>query len=197
MKREDFIVGLRSPIALLALLLAACGQPAAPAPAPSAAAAADCNKTASRTVAFTAPDAQDVVETRSIGADCKSAFVMISVRKASGEPLWAWASANPWPGDRGVNGSANAPGAMDDFLKGWANVKIDTTAALPDWPQRANVFKDDLGAFMHTPLDRAQYIDVRAKALPRLCHATGIESGLCIYYDPASGSVIEVFQSGA
>jgi len=59
------------------------------------------------------------------------------------------------------------------------------------------VFKDDLGPFMHTPLPRDQYLDVRTKALPRLCHATGVESGLCIYYDTNSGAVFEVFQNGS
>ena len=179
--------------ALLALALGACGAPSQNAAAPSAAAAADCNRSAHVIVPFTAADAQDIVEARAIGDDCKNAFVLMTVRKATGEPLWAWATPHPWL--HGDDSGAITQAAMDDFLKGWAKVHVDTTASLPDWPERTT-FKDDLGPYMHTPLQRDQYVDVRNKALPRLCHAIGLESGLCIYYDASSGVAFEVFQSG-
>ena len=177
--------------AIASLALLSCAPPAPQAATAPTDAAADCNKTAYSTIAFTAPDAQDVVETRSIGKDCANAVVMITIRKATGEPLWAWATTYGWLG----NGAADQPGAMDAFLKSW-KPKVDTTAALPDWPDR-EIFKDSLGAFMQTPFDRDQYLEIRAKALPRLCHATGIESGLCIYYDPSTGVAAKVFESGA
>jgi len=180
--------------ALASFALAGCAPPPAKPATASAAAADGCNLTHRTSAAFTAPDAADIVETRSIGASCADAVVVITVRKATGEPLWAWASPHPWLGPSAGEGAPEAA-AMDAFLTGW-RAKVDTTAGLPDWPER-DVFRDSLGAFMHTPFERDQYLDIRAKALPRLCHATGVESGVCIYYDPASGSVSEVFQSGA
>jgi hypothetical protein len=84
---------------------------------------------------------------------------------------------------------------MDAFLDNW-NVRIDTTASLPDWPQRERVFTDQLGAFERSPFDRDAYIEIRNKAYPRLCYATGIESGECVYLDTASGAVLKVYESG-
>jgi hypothetical protein len=177
--------------AALALSLLSCAPPAHEAATDPQAPAGGCDKTAYSTIAFTAPDALDIVETRSIGKDCANAVVMITIRKASGEPLWAWATTHGWLG----NGAGAEPGAMDAFLQSW-KPKVDTTAALPDWPDR-DVFKESLGAFMHTPFDRDQYLEIRGKGYPRLCHATGIESGLCVYYDPSTGAVFKVFESGA
>ena len=173
--------------ALLAALLAACGsktQQSAPI------AATDCSEAVRTAVSFSSPDTPDIVETRSIGDHCASVAIVIIVRKATGEPLWAWASARPWLGQS----DANDPAAMNAFLQNW-KPKVDTTAALPDWPERT-IYETSLGPFMSTPFDRDQYLDIRAKAFPRLCYATGIDSGLCIYYDVNSGEVSEVLKNG-
>jgi hypothetical protein len=178
--------------AFLALALCACAPPAPQAAAPPR----DCNAVSTKTIAFTAPDAQDVLETRSIGRDCKDVFVLLTIRKASGEPLWSFSTPHGWGADRTVEGSGDDPAAMEAFLENWS-VKIDTTGALPDWPERERVFQDDLGAFMHTPFPRDQYLEIRSKEYPRACYATGFESGECVYYDTNTGVVFKVFDSGA
>jgi hypothetical protein len=176
--------------AVLALALAACGDPT-----PVATAVTDCNKIKTETIAFTAPDAQDVLETRSIGDTCKSAVVVMTVRRATGEPIWAFATPHPWLANTEGEGEAGAAAAMDAFLESW-NAKIDTTASLPDWPQREQVFTEQLSAFERSPYDRDAYLELRGKGFPRLCYATGIESGECIYLDTATGVAFKVYESG-
>ncbi len=171
--------------------LGACSLPQQQAQAPAA--AANCDKSAANVVAFTAPDAQDVVEARSIGADCAKAVIVLTVRNQKGEPVWAWASAHSWAGDR--EGGAT-PEAMDAFLADLAKVTVDTTASLPEWPERDTVFAGELGAYMSTPYDREAYNEIRNKAYPRLCHATSMESGACVYVDTQTGVVFKVFESG-
>ncbi len=179
---------LSLPLAALTLL-AACSEPT-----PVAAPVADCNKVKTETVAFTAPDAQDIVETRSIGDTCDKAVVVLTVRRATGEPIWSYATPHPWLPRNDGGGEGAAAEAMDGFLENW-NAKVDTTASLPDWPQRERVFTEQLSAVERTPYDRDAYLDLRNKALPRLCYATGIESGECIYLD-ATGVAFKIYESG-
>jgi hypothetical protein len=174
--------------ALIAAALAACA-PKAHESAPIA--ATDCNEIIRAPVLFSSPDAPDIVETRAIGDHCATAAAVLIVRKATGEPLWAWATAHPWLRQDG----AGDPAAMDAFLRSW-KPRVDTTAALPDWPER-DVYKDSLGPFMSTPFDRDRYLEIRAKAYPRLCFATGVDSGACIYFDTGSGQAFEVLENGA
>ncbi len=183
-------------VAAALAVLAACAPPApkeeAAAPAPS-----ECVKVVKKTVAFTAPDAEDVIEARAFGADCRAGFIELTVRRADGKPLWLWGSAKSWlriAPDQGED--ANAPDPVEQFLQAWVNVGIDTTANLPDWPQRKTAFKDQLGAFMMTPFERDQYLDIRTKAAPRLCFAAGIDRGECIYYDPQTGEAMKVLETG-
>jgi hypothetical protein len=182
-------------ISLAFLTLAACGASQQTAETPSAAPVAGCDRSATQVIAFTAPDAQDLIETRSFGPDCGNAVVMILVRRADGAPLYAWSTAKPWPSDR-AGGPVNGE-SMQNFLQQWGMVSVDTTMALPDWPQRQQAFTEQLGAFMSTPFVREEYLDIRRKALPRLCFATGIESGTCIYYDAQANSAAKVLDTGS
>jgi hypothetical protein len=188
-------------MAAFAALLSACGgrQQSAEAPKSAPAAApANCDKVVRHPVAFTTPDAQDAVEARALGPDCARAALFIIVRRADGVPLYSWAAPYGWTSQRiqGDTPEARAA-AIDQFLADWANVRVDTTASLPDWPQRENVFKDQLGAFLSTPFEREQYLDIRRKAAPRLCFATGLDSGECIYYDAQNGAAVKVLETGA
>ncbi|MGE3302452.1 MAG: hypothetical protein AB7M12_05005 [Hyphomonadaceae bacterium] len=186
--------------ALAAMLFAlACSPAEKPAEtAQSSAAPADCARVVRRTIAFTAPDAQDVIEARAIGPDCDAAVVVFSLRRADGAPLWAMARAHAWARDPG---GAYAPShdaaAMDAFLTEWANARQDTTAALPDWPERENVFKDQLGGLNATPLPREQYLDVRRQGAPRLCFAADAETIDCIYYDAQKGEARKILEIGS
>jgi hypothetical protein len=182
---------LRITILLAALLTGACDQATqAPSDTPTASAAqSGCDKSAKQIVAFTAPDAADVVEARAFGATCAQAVVMLVVRSADGAPLSVWSTAHPW---LGAGAQADGDAALDSFLSEWVKVKVDTTTSLPDWPQRATAFKDQLSAFMTTPFDRDAYLDIRAKGAPRLCFATGVSSGQCLYYDVKAGAAPKV-----
>jgi hypothetical protein len=181
--------------ALALLFLAGCDNGAKNAAPPTETAQQGCERTATQVVAFTATDAQDLVETRSFGPDCRNAVVMIIIRRADGTPLYAWSTAQPWVADRTV--SVTTGEQMQNFLQRWAQVSVDSTLALPDWPQRQQAFTEQLGAFMSTPLPREQYLDVRSKGAPRLCFATGIEGGTCIYYDAQANTSLKVLDTGS
>lgn len=191
---------MRTVLLLAALLTSACGQDAPPPadpPAPAAAVAqSGCDKSAKQTIAFTAPDAADIVEARAFGPTCANAVVTLVVRGADGTPLSVFSTAHPWLVGVAAD-PASADAAVDNLLREWVQVKVDTTNSLPDWPQRANAFKDQLGAFMTTPFDRDTYLDIRARGAPRLCFATGVSSGQCIYYDAKSGTAPKVLETGA
>ncbi len=176
-------------------LLAACGKTHTADATTSTTATAGCDLTATQIVAFTAPDAQDLIETRSFGPDCRNAVVMITIRRTDGAPLYSWSTAQPWVADRTVS-STNGE-EMQNFLQHWAQANVDTTLAMPDWPQRQQAFPDQLGPFMSTPLPREQYLDVRSKGLPRLCFPTGIDSGTCIYYDAQANAAVKVLDTGS
>ncbi len=183
-------------LGLALLALAACGAPQLAAEAPAAAAPViGCDHSTTQVIPFTAPDAQDMIETRSFGPDCNNVVVMMIVRRADGAPLYAWSTAKPWPSDR-AGGPVNAE-SMQNFLRQWGMVSVDTTMALPDWPQRQQAFTDQLGAFMSTPFAREEYLEIRRKALPRLCFATGIETGACLYYDAQTNLAARVLDTGS
>lgn len=179
----------------LALLLAACGKAGTETASSVTPAPTGCDRTATQIVAFTAADAQDLVETRSFGPDCRNAVVMITIRRMDGAPLYAWSTAQPWVADRTVGVATGEQ--MQNFLQHWGQVSVDSTLALPDWPQRQQAFTEQLGAFMATPLSREQYLEVRSKGVPRLCFATGIEGGTCVYYDAAANAATKVLDTGS
>jgi hypothetical protein len=193
---------MRIGLSVLAAILAlgGCGpsKPVDPAGVANTASARDgCALTAREPVAFTGPDAQDVVEARAFGPDCRNVFVMLTLRAADGRPLWIWATAQPWlPPQTEESVDPAASGVIEQFLADWAKVKVDTTQSLPDWPQRETAFTDKLGPFLSTPFTRDRYLEIRAKAAARLCYATGIGRGECIYYDAESGSAQKVLDSG-
>jgi hypothetical protein len=188
---------IRSALAAATLLMAvACSQPA-PETAPVAPLAeTGCDHAVTQTIAFTAPDAADTVEARALGPDCRNVFVLVTVRRADGKPLWVWATEKPWL--RLADSASDPTGAngVQTFLNDLVKVRIDTTAQLPEWPQRTTAFADSLGAFLATPFQRDQYLDIRARAAPRLCLATGIAHSQCIYYDAQAGDAVKVLESG-
>ena len=187
--------------ALAALvLLAACAPPAPEtAAAPETPLEADnCNRNAAATIAFSAPDAVDVVEAHSFGPSCDKTFVVFTVRNAEGAPLAVWSTMQPWlaPRPSAEGESKVTVEMMDEFLGEWVKVKVDTTTSLPDWPQRATAFKDQLSAFMTTPFSREEYLDIRARGAPRLCFATGVSSGQCLYFDARNGAAPKILDTG-
>lgn len=179
--------------ALFLFSLAACGQTSS---APEEAAAdVGCEHVASQNVAFSAPDAADTLEARAFGPDCHSVFVTLTLRRVDGRPLWIWATEKPWL-QAGQQSDADGAAAVEQFVNDWVKVRVDTTAQLPEWPQREKAFADSLGAFLSTPFERDQYLDIRNRAVPRLCFASGVARSQCVFYDAQSGDAIKVLDSG-
>lgn len=157
--------------AFLALLvfaaLAACQRE----PAPTA-----CNLSVTHEIAFTAPDAKDVVTAQTMGASCDRAIAHYAVVAADGHPIWAWTAPMPR-----VFGAAFADANveyMQSFLERWAAPRLLRTAEAPAWP---------LTGTAHTTLDRATYDDIRARDLPMLCHLSGTGRETCVFWEPAAG----------
>lgn len=176
-------------------VLAACGQDASGPDETLAAAEPGCEHIATAQTPFTAPDAADNVEARAFGPDCRSVFVTLTLRRADGKPLWIWATEKPWL-QAAPQGDADGAVAVEQFVNELVKVRVDTTAQLPEWPRRETAFADSLGAFLATPFERDQYLDIRNRAAPRLCFASGVARSQCVFYDAQSGVAIKVLDSG-
>lgn len=153
-------------IALFALLTLAACAPQAP---------SRCDVSFDREIAFTAPDARDVVTARAFGPSCDRTIGVFSVSSADGHPLWAWAA----PMDQAF-GDAHAEAdaeAMRVFLERWSQPTLAHTSEAPAWP---------LPQTARTTLDRVTYEDIRARDLPMLCHSTGTGVEACVFWEPAA-----------
>ncbi|HVV31633.1 MAG TPA: hypothetical protein VHC73_00290 [Vitreimonas sp.] len=135
-----------------------------------------CNVIATNTVAFSAPDARDVVTVRATGPSCDKAVGLYTIRDAEGNPIWAWAISLK----QGFGDVADAKGAqLPAFLSRWAKPTISRTGTIPDFARLAEG---------QTTLDRLTYQDIRARNLPMLCHFSGTAKELCIFWEPAAGA---------
>lgn len=132
--------------------------------------------------AWTAGDAQYSVEATSAGPDCARAVATFVVRDASGAPLYAEAHLAQHVM---VLADAADAAAMEAALGEWTNpansTVMNSTAALPDWPARAN--GPENGEFPFYPAegaDRDSYLALRQANVPLLCYVHGMESMACL-----------------
>lgn len=153
-------------LSAVAAMLASCA-PTAP---------ARCDLEATRTVALTGPDAEDRISARAIGSACDKAVGLIEVRTFEGYPIWSWSA--PLAHRFGDVFAAQDTEAMQAFLERWTDATIATTNAAPAWA--------DLRAGQ-TTLDQFTYDDIRARALPMLCHYSGTARETCVFWEPAAG----------
>lgn len=180
---------MRALLIAIAVIAAAC-SPKAPADAPLG---ADCNHAVSRTVAFTAAEAKDTVEARSIGDTCNTAVVVWTLRDATGKPLWthsapyAWLSAPTDP---------RSVAEMLTFLERWAGVAIDDTSASPAWALESEGGPEGWGASGGSMFTRNTYETIRTARLPRICVPTTSERYQCIFYDAQAEAVDVHFAGG-
>ena len=180
---------MRALLIAVAAIAAAC-SPKAPADAPRG---GDCNHVISRTVAFTAANARDTVEARSVGPSCETAIVVWTLRDAAGKPLWThaapyawlWASADPRASDE-----------LRTFLERWAGVAVDDTSASPAWARDKAGGADGWGASGGSMFARDTYETIRTARLPRICVPTTSERYQCIFYDPQAEAVDVHFAGG-
>lgn len=157
---------MRPAIFLLALGLAACAPRGG----------TDCTLSFDREIAFTAPDARDVVTVRALGPSCDQTILVYAIASEDGHPLWAWTAPAPRAFGDALQG-ADAE-MMRAFLERWAAPRIERTSAAPAWPLREGA---------QTTLDRLTYEDIRARDLPMLCHLSGIALETCVFWEPAAG----------
>lgn len=157
---------MRFLLVALVLLAAACAQQPREA----------CDVTETNVIAFSAPDAHDVVTVRATGPSCDKAIALYAIRDAEGRPIWAWASSIK----QAFGDVVDAKGAhLDEFLKRWSKPTITTTASVPDFSRLAPG---------QTTLDRLTYQDIRARNLPMLCHFSGTAKETCIFWEPVAGA---------
>lgn len=135
-----------------------------------------CDLSATRSIVFTAADAEDRVIARSFGQDCAHAIGVYTITAADGRPVWAWAT--PLPRAFGDTFEGADADEMRAFLERWSAPAVLTTSAAPEW---------DVLAPGQTTLDRLTYDDIRARNLPMLCHYSGTARQACVFYEPAAG----------
>jgi hypothetical protein len=156
---------VRAPIFAAALFACACSPHGA-----------QCDLTETRTIAFSAPNAHDVVTARATGPDCEKAIGLYAIRDGEGNPIWAWAV----PLKQKFGAVTDAKGVqLQAFLQRWTQPTITRTSAAPPWPRLAPG---------QTTLDRLTYEDIRARDLPMLCHFSGTAEEICIFWEPAAGA---------
>lgn len=156
-----------------ALALAAC--------APRAVSGA-CDFDVSRTLAFTAADAEDSLQVRSLGPTCDKAIGLFVLRTADGFPVWSWSA--PLAHRFGDAFGPQDHEQMQDFLRRWAEPRLTTTETAPAW---ASLPAGE------TTLDQLTYEDVRARNLPMLCHFSGTARETCVFWEPAAGGAGHMF----
>lgn len=136
-----------------------------------------CDVTLSRDLAFTSVEARETVTVRSFGPSCDKAVALFELRGADGHPLWSWSA--PLPQAFGDVFPADKPEQMRAFFERWAQPTLATTQQAPAWP---------LLAPGQTTLDQLTYDDIRARDLPMLCHASGTNRQVCVFWEPVAGA---------
>lgn len=157
-----------------------------------------CTKPASREVAFTAPDAKDVLAATALGKDCEQAAVVLTLRTADGKLLWSHASL---AGDTGAfipddeTKPVDAAKVLADVMKSMVdNARIAPSTVAPDWPEGAERPQQESGLYVTTTLDRAAYLEQRAKGAATLCISYVMGRTGCAIRDPDSGYVSDFYE---
>lgn len=193
--------------AALALLASGCSPQAAP-EAETAGAAGESKPTAGlcvapvkREVALTAADAKDVLEAAAIGADCETATLLVTLRKADGALLWTHSirATDTWAFVPDDDSKPVVPAeAMASFLADvFKEVRIEKTGAGPDWPEGAERPEDPSGLYFLTPMSRDAYLILREKNVPTVCLQAEMGTSYCVAFDPEFDDVANTFYSAS
>ncbi|MBP6013414.1 MAG: hypothetical protein KBA31_14410 [Alphaproteobacteria bacterium] len=177
--RVDWIVALT--LASLAL-----GEPAVVSAAPSS---ARCASTVTRTIAFTEAHAHDVLEVSAAGVDCAKAVVTVSIRRANGVPVAAFAVPFAWL--REIDpAKPMTRAALNGYLRTYiAEAQLDVAAGtLPVWTADAPTPGFDQGQELTSPLPRDWYEELRAAKPNMLCLRDAHETFACYVWDAKRNS---------
>lgn len=162
-------------VAGVAVLAAACSQPAEEAEHMSA----GCEARAAQP--WQGAGATYSVEATTTGPDCERAVATLVIRDSSGTPVYSEAHMAE---DIMMLAPARDTAAMQTALQEWVtfdNHTMATTSALPDWPNGAT--GPQSGEFPFYPeeaYDRDSYMRLRENNLPLLCYVQGMESQACL-----------------
>jgi hypothetical protein len=177
-------------IALAGIVLLAACQPAAQtsvkvdAKVTPAGSIAVCGAPATREVAFSAPDAKDVLAAQGIGGDCMQATILLTLRTARGELLWAHATPvmDTWAMAPNPDGKAPQPseGVANEVQKVIKDAEIGKSSDAPDWPEGKDRPQDPTGLFITTDLIREMYLEARAAGTPMICLYQKIGHSVCV-----------------
>ena len=178
----------RMVLSAAALFVCACGQQTQTASTP---AAERCARTATHQVVWTNPDAPDTIAVRSEGPSCVQAVVTFIARNAQGDPLWQFISTYHDMTTGGVapqDAPAVSSEQVDHFLASWANVTVQTSARLPEWPEGAENVGTNGGLRYTTAFSRETYEAMRQRNLRMICYAAAVDATQCVVIDPSSNA---------
>ena len=184
---------MRILILVAAFALSACERSATTADA-------GCARTATHEVTWSNPDSPDIITTRAEGPTCAQSVVTFVARKASGDPLWAFASTYYDMTMGGVppeGAPAVSDQQMDQFLAGWADVSLQRSGELPEWREGFDTLSASAQTFSYdTPFNRETYEMLRGRNLQMICYAAAVEGSQCLIIDPASHAPIMMVAYG-
>lgn len=168
----------------VALLLACVGAACANAPAASAQAGTRAGAVCDAQATAEWPGSRGAVYSATAtasGRTCAQAVVLLVVRDAAGDVLWADALVAAHVA--GLH-EATTPAAMSRALEEWSAFPArhpQTTSDLPDWGRVSGQQGEAEFPFMPEPwLGEDLYQDLLVQAKPMFCYAQGRESLVCL-----------------
>lgn len=183
-------------MSLVALALAGCGD----GQDTSSPVADGCGRVVTREATWSNADAPDTITARAEGPTCAQAAVILTIRNANGDPLWAFADGyfRLTRGDIPLEGLPEVTNEqIDTFLDGWANVSVSRSGELPEWREGAASLSASAQTFSYdTPFDRETYEMLRGRNLAIICYASAPEGTECLIIDPASNEPIRMVAYG-
>ncbi len=169
----------------LALWLGACGE--------RQAASSDCALSASNDISWTDSGVRAELSAHASGESCLHAAVSLEIRSGDAEQIYQSTYYAMIAG--GAPALREPPVAADEveaFLIRWVEATTMTSDALPAWESGMAAPGEGVSALPYrSPLARDAYEALRARALPALCVATGVDAVECLVIDgPAMRAIL-------
>ena len=153
--------------------------------APVTAKPARCDLSVTRTIPFTKAGARDVLEVRASGIECAKTVVTISIRRANGTPVAAFATPFAWLHDEIDLSKPLKRATLDRHLQTYvADAQLDIGASqLPSWTSDDQTPGFSQGHELTSPLPREQYETLRQAKPNMLCLRDAHETFVCYAWD--------------